>query len=156
MGNKVINIGGTTEQKDSYSGTYLDINMISKQKKLNDGSEKYSIDKSVDEHAVWNSLHNIFTWIPGERVINPEFGSRLRELLYEGINKFTEEQVIAEIKGSVQRWEPRVVIDKVVNISRDEFETEDNTMELDIIYHIIGLEDRPQTYQYFYRVNGNR
>ena len=128
MGNKIINIGGVTEQKDNYSGTYLDINMISKQKKSG-SQEKYMIDKSVDEHAVWNSLHNIFTWIPGERIINPEFGSRLRELLYEGINKFTEEQVIAEIKGSVQRWEPRVVIDKVVNISRDEFETEDTIGE---------------------------
>jgi phage baseplate assembly protein W len=46
-------------------------------------------------------LHNIFTWRPGERVLNPEFGSRLYQLLYEGIIPETEEQIVAEIRHCV-------------------------------------------------------
>lgn len=65
------------------------------------------VSKSVNVRAVRNSLHNIFTWIPGERILLPEFGSRLYTLLYEGITQLTEEQIIAEIRSCVTEWEPR-------------------------------------------------
>ena len=45
----------------------------------------YKVEKSLNVKAIFNSLRNIFTWIPGERILLPEFGSRLRSLLYEGI-----------------------------------------------------------------------
>jgi hypothetical protein len=51
----------------------------------------YKIDHLINIYAIRNSLHNIFTWRPGERVLNPEFGSRLYQLLYEGIIPETEE-----------------------------------------------------------------
>ena len=46
------------------------------------------VDKLVNVNAIKNSLHNIFSWTPGERILNPEFGSKLRKLLYEGITDF--------------------------------------------------------------------
>jgi len=46
---------------------------------------KYRLGKLVNVKAVTNSIHNIFTWTPGERILNPEFGSRLKKYLYEGI-----------------------------------------------------------------------
>jgi len=51
----------------------------------------YRIANSVDVQAVHNSINNIFSWIPGERILNPEFGSNLHTLLYEGITKYNEE-----------------------------------------------------------------
>lgn len=99
---------------------------------------RYRIDKKVDVRAVQGSIHNIFTWIPGERILNPEFGSNLRKLLYEGITQFNVEQIMAEIRHCVSTWEPRVQITRVVNIGTSE-DTEDNVVHIDVQYTIPGL-----------------
>lgn len=116
---------------------------------VNGQTSKYRVDKLVNVPAVQNSLHQIFTWIPGERVINPEFGSRLQTYLYEGITEQNTEAIVAEIKHCVSKWEPRVVVDKVVNVS-DINDTEHNTVRIDVVYHIIGLDDEQFRYSYVY------
>lgn len=58
----------------------------------------YKIDNLINLKAILNSLHNIFNWTPGERILNPEFGSKLHQLLYEGITPTTEELIASEIK----------------------------------------------------------
>lgn len=99
---------------------------------------KYRIDKKVDVRAVQGSIHNIFTWIPGERILNPEFGSSLRKLLYEGITPFNTEQIMAEIRHCVSIWEPRVQIMRVVNVGTTD-DTEDNVVHIEVQYTIPGL-----------------
>lgn len=103
-------------------------------------SAKYNVGKLINVKAVQNSLHQIFTWIPGERIINPEFGSNIRKYLYEGITQQNVEMITAEIHHCVSEWEPRVIIDRVVNVQNTE-DTENNTVRLDIYYHIKGLDD---------------
>ena len=112
-------------------------------------SAKYSVGKLVNVKAVQNSLHQIFTWIPGERIINPEFGSNIRKYLYEGITDQNIEAITSEIHHCVSEWEPRVVIDRVVNVQRVE-DTENNTVRLDIYYHIKGLDNEQFMYSYNY------
>lgn len=73
----------------------------------------------------------------------------MRKLLYQGINQFTEEQIVAEIKGCIARYEPRVNVLRVINVSSVS-ETEDNTIRLDIEYTINGLEDAKYHYNYEY------
>ena len=71
------------------------------------GQNALKVSKSVNVQAVRNSLRNIFTWIPGERILLPEFGSKLYTLLYEGITPLNEERIVAEIRNCVTEWEPR-------------------------------------------------
>jgi phage baseplate assembly protein W len=85
-------------------------------------------------------LHNIFTWRPGERILNPEFGSRLYTLLYEGITPETEERIAAEIRSCVSEWEPRVQITEIRDISTID-ETENNTIHLEVIFIIPSLSN---------------
>lgn len=110
-------------------------------------SNKYTIDKLINVHAVFNSLHNIFHWIPGERILNPEFGSKLYMLLYNGITEFTSEQIIAEIQHCVSKWEPRVQIINVIDVSTTD-DTENNTIQLDIIFSIPSLDNTQYKYSY--------
>ena len=77
--------------------------------------------------AVFNSLRNIFSWIPGERILNPEFGSKLRLYLYEGITPENKEQIAAEIRGVCLKWEPRVNIVSI-HPANDVRLDEDNTV----------------------------
>ena len=100
----------------------------------------YLIDRSVNVRAVQNSIDNIFSWIPGERVLDPEFGTGIYALLYEGITSLTEERIVADIKNSIQRCEPRVINVMVSNPSSTD-DTENNTIRLEIHYQIRGLED---------------
>ena len=96
-----------------------------------------------------NSLNNIFTWIPGQRVINPEFGSKLQYYLYEGITEENIEKRISEIRFSVSKWEPRVSIVKVLNVTSVD-DKEDNIVRLDIIFTIPSLSKEQYTYSYIY------
>jgi len=108
---------------------------------------RYKVSDLVNVNAVKNSIRQIFTWIPGERIINPEFGSNLKKYLYEPITEENQEKIVVEIQQCVLRWEPRVVIDRVVNATAAD-DVEENTVKLDIYYRIKGLDDRQFMYQY--------
>jgi len=110
---------------------------------------KYKIAKSVNVKAIMNSLNNIFSWLPGQRVINPEFGSKLQYYLYEGITEENVEKIMSEIRYSVSKWEPRVSIEKVIDVSTVE-DTEDNVVKLDIIFMIPSISKEQYTYSYIY------
>lgn len=107
----------------------------------------WKIDKLVNLKAIFNSLYNIFHWIPGERIINPEFGSKLYMLLYNGITVFTQEQIVSEIRNSVTIWEPRVNIVKVVNAT-DVNAVENNTIKIDVIFTVPSLDENQYIYSY--------
>lgn len=117
-----------------------------------DLSNPYKINKLVDIKSVQNSIDNIFSWTPGERILNPEFGNRLYQYLYEGINQYNEEQIVAEIRNCVSRWEPRVTITNITNVS-EVSDTEDNTIILNIEYYINGLNGIIYNKQYQYNRN---
>lgn len=106
---------------------------------------KYKVQKDVNVKAVQNSLHNIFTWRLGERILLPQFGNSLYKYLYEGILPHNVEQIIAEIKAVTSIWEPRIRIIDIINASTIN-DTEDNTVLLDIVYVIPGLSEEQFTY----------
>lgn len=149
MANKVITISSnnSNKQKNIQQYSFLDISMLSKQYSDNEKT-KLKVANLKDIEAIKNSLHNIFTWIPGERILNPEFGCNLRRLLYNGITEFNKEQIAAEVRQSVSKLEPRVKIEKIVDVGTVD-DTENNTVCLDIIFSIPELNDG-QLYKYSY------
>lgn len=116
---------------------------------INTSMSKYKVDRSVNVRAVQNSLHNIFSWLPGERILNPEFGNTLYKYLYSGITDYNTEQIIAEIQHCISEYEPRVSINQIVNVSTVE-DTENNTIHLEIIYSIPTLNEQQYSYMYTY------
>jgi hypothetical protein len=71
------------------------------------------IERSVDEQAIKNSLVNIFNTIPGQKVLNPEFGLNLKKFLFDPLTEFTAQRISETIFNGITRWEPRV---KIINI----------------------------------------
>lgn len=59
------------------------------------------------------SLRVVLMTAPGERVMRPEFGCRIWELLFEPINANTIGMMIEAVKEAVGRWEPRIDLDEV-------------------------------------------
>lgn len=140
---------------------YKDISMESQlrrvtEKELVDGESpsiqtvtksQYYVDKNIDIRAVEASLNNIFTWIPGERILNPEFGSTLRKYLYEGITDSNRETIVAEIRGVCVKWEPRIRIEEIRDVTT-EYDVEDNTVRLEIKYSIPSISNNIMSYQF--------
>lgn len=109
----------------------------------------WKIAKNVNLKAIFKALDNIFSWIPGERILLPEFGSRLRYLLYEGITPLTEERIAAEIRSSVSEWEPRISIADIRDMSTVS-DTEDNTIHLEVVFTVPSMSDEQYAYDFSY------
>jgi uncharacterized protein len=65
-----------------------------------------------DEEAMRESISRILITLPGERINNPLFGSRVREFLF-AFDSVMQEEVKSEINRAVSRWEPRVTISHI-------------------------------------------
>lgn len=114
----------------------------------------YKLAKLVNVQAVFNSLHNIFTWTPGERILNPEFGNKLKTYLFDGITDFTAESIIAEIRRCIAEYEPRVNVVSINNASTTN-DTENNTIQIDIVFTIPSLSREQFIYSYTYKYHND-
>lgn len=85
--------------------------------------------------------------MPGERILNPEFGSKLRMFLYEQITDENHENIMAEIRKCITKWEPRVSITDIRKVTTVD-DRENNTVHIEIDYRIKGFDDQTYTYSY--------
>jgi phage baseplate assembly protein W len=72
-----------------------------------------------DEDAIKESISRILVTLPGERVNNPTFGSKVREFIFQ-LDVILEEDITSEIQSAVTRWEPRVTIENIITGLKDE------------------------------------
>lgn len=154
MGNRVISFQNGASEKKAYTYTYADVSMVADVKPtvidhaardvFSDFSTEMKLAKKTDVDAVKGAVRNIFSWVPGERIIQPEFGNTIRKLLYEGITNYNSEQIVNECKMLMTRWEPRAAIDRIFKKESTE-ETENNQITIILIWHVLGLPD--QQYQ---------
>ena len=85
------------------------------------------------EQSVRQSIKIILQTIPGERLMRPEFGAGLQRFLHEPNTLTTRRQIRDVITTSLQRWEPRIMLDRV-----DVWENEErlDTVRIEIIYRL--------------------
>ncbi len=59
------------------------------------------------------NLRVVLITAPGERVMRPQFGCRIWDLLFEPINANTLGLMAEAVRDAVGQWEPRVELDDV-------------------------------------------
>ena len=90
----------------------------------------------TDERAINNSLKNIMMISPLERPFNRDFGSRIRDYLFEVIDFGTAGLVDQEIRRSIRFNEPRVkIVELKVTPAFDQ-----NAFDVFLKYKIVGSE----------------
>ena len=67
-----------------------------------------------DNDAIIQSVKTILSTVPGERIMNPVFGSNLKYILFEPMDEISEGWVKDEIIESISLWEDRIVIKDVI------------------------------------------
>ena len=93
------------------------------------------IDNTTD--TITNIKSNILSLLhtdKGERKMNPAFGVRLKQYIFEQMTNELKNKVINEIKHEVSKFFPNVTIHNV-NVSQDE-----NNLLLSFSFTVDGLE----------------
>jgi len=65
------------------------------------------------------SMHIILTTRPGDRIMNPEFGSRLPDLVFEPNDQVLKTLLNIYTADALRRWEKRIIITAVTFPSTD-------------------------------------
>ena len=95
----------------------------------------------LDYEAVKSSIDNILRTSKGERVMLPEFGSGLGNILFDTIDANIADSLADEIKEAINTWDPRVIV-KSINIKPD---VDQHYMGVFIEFQIAGITT-PYTY----------
>ena len=85
------------------------------------------------EESVRQSIKVILQTRPGERLMRPHFGGGLELLLHETNTLTTRRKIRSLISESLERWEPRILLDRV-----DVWEVEErpDTVRVEIVYRL--------------------
>ncbi|HYG81477.1 MAG TPA: GPW/gp25 family protein [Pyrinomonadaceae bacterium] len=77
------------------------------------------IAMSEYEEDIKESIRIIVATAPGERVMRPDFGCGIHELVFSAISRVTVGLFESRIREAITRWEPRVDILKLDISTRD-------------------------------------
>ena len=75
---------------------------------------------------------------PGERPMRPEFGCRLQEFVFDGVDAYTVGRMRDEVLRALARWEPRI---DVLDVTFDLSEFDAGRLLLDISYVLRATND---------------
>jgi uncharacterized protein len=65
------------------------------------------------------SIRVVLATAPGERVMRPEFGCRIWDLLFEPVNANTLGLMAQAVREAIAQWEPRVELEDVAVLPDD-------------------------------------
>lgn len=71
------------------------------------------IAMSEFEQDIREAIWIILSTAPGERVMRPEFGCGIHDLVFASMNKATLGAIEAGVRDALTRWEPRVDLIKI-------------------------------------------
>lgn len=74
---------------------------------------KGNIATSVYEKSIEESIRIILGTTPGERLMRPDFGCAVNEIIFSPNSPRTITQAIHYIEEAIVRWEPRVILKEV-------------------------------------------
>lgn len=126
----ITSIEDTSDSEDSRKFKYKDVYFSLAENILPEDSAYFGkptstdLQVSYDEGAIMNSLTNLFNTIPGQKVLNPEYGVNLTQWLFEPLNEFTAREIGEAILQGIKRFEPRVNvthIDVVTDYNKDQY-----------------------------------
>jgi phage baseplate assembly protein W len=124
------------ERVHTYTDLELDLIIdYTKNSALNNIREQSDIRADYDVNAIKNSIFNIFTTIPGQKILNPTFGLNLLYFVFTGITTSNARSLGDIILKGITKYEPRVNVDNI-NITTD---MENQTYIIDMILSIPTL-----------------
>lgn len=105
---------------------------------------KKDINKFKNEYAITNSVKNLVLTNHYERPFNPVLGSNVKRLLFENVDDINGAQIEREISETIDNFEPRVSVSKVIAIPAPD----ENGYRVTLEFYIVNLPN-PITINFF-------
>ena len=94
-----------------------------------------------------SSIRVVLSTAPSERVMRPEFGCTIWDLLFEPVNANTLGLMSDAVRRAVAQWEPRVEVDDVSVVQDDD---DASLVRIDVAYRVRATNDRRNLVYPFY------
>jgi phage baseplate assembly protein W len=111
--------------------------------------ERGTMALTSDQDEIEQSIRIILGTVPGQRVMRPEFGCRIHELVFDPNNLDTAGAARRHIAEALGRWEPRINL-KQVDIAPDP--DEPDRLMISIQYQIEALHSNRSLVYPFYLI----
>ena len=102
---------------------------------------------AINMQAVMSSIDNILRTSRGERVMLPEFGSMLRNIVFEQIDEDLVDFISRDIKDVIEIWDDRIDVKEISFLS----EPDSNAISLQVMFAIRGYD---QIFKYVAPIQG--
>lgn len=80
--------------------------------------ERGTMALTSDQEEIEQAIQIILSTAPGQRVMRPEFGCRIHELVFAPSNSATAGLAARYVQEALGRWEPRIEVQRV-NVEPD-------------------------------------
>lgn len=103
------------------------------------------------EESIKQAIHIILSTAKGERVMRPDFGCGIHELVFAPNNAATRGMAEHEVREALRLWEPRIeVIDTKATVAGEHGEV----LLINIAYHVRQTDNRFNLVYPFYLERG--
>jgi len=109
------------------------------------------LEYSADEAKVQQSILIILGTARGERVMRPDFGSRLRELIFAPMNSATRSLAVRYVTEALVKWEPRA---EILGVEISDEEAQLGKLLININYRVRATNSRFNLIYPFYLREG--
>jgi len=98
----------------------------------------YGVDLVDEEEDIRQSLIILLSTTKGERVMQPDYGANMEELLFEPLTISMAKRMSVQIEKAILFFEPRIKVDDVNFV----LDAENGLVEIRIEYTIIATNNR--------------
>jgi phage baseplate assembly protein W len=103
------------------------------------------------EADIVSSLEVLLSTAPGERVMLPQYGCNLDELLFENLNTRMKTLMADKVESAILYHEPRVELE---NVSLNEYQDMEGVVLINIVFRVKTTNSRFNMVFPFYRQEG--
>jgi phage baseplate assembly protein W len=103
------------------------------------------------EHDIEQAIRMILLTPKGQRVMRPEFGCRVHELLFAPNNSTTTGMAVYYVEEALKMWEPRI---ELITVEASPDPDNEGRLLIQVDYEIKATHDKRSLVFPFYRIPG--
>ena len=109
------------------------------------------VEMLEQEADIASSLEILLSTIPGERVMLPQYGCNLEELVFESLDTRMKTLMADKVESAILYHEPRIELEKV---QLDDSREQEGVVLIEIVYRVKATNSRFNFVFPFYKLEG--